>query len=46
MMQVYLDNKVVFEGTTEEVNEYCETHDWDYTQDPSYAAYERMCGIY
>ena len=46
MIQVILDNKVVFEGTEAEAENYCNTHEWDYTQNPSYANYERACGIY
>ena len=46
MKQVYLNNKVVFEGTDEEVEKYCEKNEWDYIQDPGYAKFERMCGIY
>ena len=46
MLEVYLDNKVVFVGTEKEVEEYCNNNGWDYTQNPSYANYERACGIY
>ena len=45
MLEVYLDNKLVFIGTEDEVEEYC-NNKWDYTQDPSYAEYESACGIY
>lgn len=31
MYSVYLDDKIVFEGTQEECKEYCETHKHDFT---------------
>lgn len=45
MIEVYLNNKVVFTGTSEEAEEYCNNNEWDYTQDTSYAEFERLCGI-
>lgn len=46
MIEVYLDNKKVFSGTAEEADTYCKDHEWDYTQDTSYAEFERACGIW
>lgn len=49
MYQVFFNNKVVFESYEEaEIEEYCNKHpdEWDYTQDTSYAEFERACGIY
>lgn len=46
MIQVYLNNEVVFEGTETEVEEYCNNNEWDYTQDTRYAEFEKACGIY
>ena len=46
MINVIFNNEVVFTGTSEEADQYCTTHEWDYTQDTSYAAFEKLCGIY
>ena len=46
MLEVYLNDKKVFEGTEDEVDEYCENNEYDYVQDPSYANFEKLCGIY
>ena len=29
MFEVYFEGNMVFEGTFEEVNNYCDTHEWD-----------------
>lgn len=46
MLEVFLDNECVFIGTEEDVEEYCNNNEWDYTQKSCYADYEKMCGIY
>ena len=46
MIQVILDDKIVFEGTETEAEEFCNNNEWDYTQDTSYAEFEKACGIY
>lgn len=46
MIEVYLNNKVVFRGTEEEAENYCNNNEWDYTQDTSYKEFEKACGIY
>ena len=43
MYQVYLKDKVVFESNSWiEVEIYCDNHEWSYTQDTSYAEFEKM----
>lgn len=46
MIEVYFDGKVVFEGTEEEAEEYCNNNEWDYTQDTRYREFERLLCIY
>lgn len=46
MIQVILDDKIVFEGTETEAEEFCNNNEWDYTQDTSYSEFEKACGIY
>jgi hypothetical protein len=46
MVQVYLNNKVVFEGTETEAEEFCNNNEWDYTQVTSFEQFERTNGIY
>ena len=46
MIEVYLDDEIVFTGTEAEAEDYCNNNKWDYTQDTSYAEFERLCGIF
>ena len=46
MLDVYLNDKIVFTGDSEEVENYCNDNEWDYVQDNSYKNFEILCGIY
>ena len=46
MLDVYLNDEIVFTGNTEEVDNYCNNNEWDYVQDDSYRKFEELCGIY
>lgn len=43
MFEVYNDEELVFEGTREEMEEFCKSNDnWDTVLDMSMVEYERM----
>lgn len=42
MFEVYLGEELVFEGTREEVEKFCESNEFDTVLDRSMIEYERM----